>query len=239
MNELNYRALIKPDLSVNIDVQNIPEWPKICNNTDWIDESISKAASIGFDFSDSRIIEISNGPAVPIGHTFKNTDVDIVCDSYRNCKSRIIKMHEAKHQYDIGIICESLEFEKQPLLILNKVVGLIRPKGMLFVRFRPWTSIDGGFSKKWMNKAYAHLAMEINSRVVNKVVKPIGRYDSMINSLNLSVISRKIHMLRPDEYIVGNDDYLNIIMKRTWGYIDPSDAINIMSISSVDYLVMK
>ncbi len=236
-----------PDSTVSIDIQQFELWPEAVQNpiTHWKTTAKLQADNIGFDLSNSRIIEYSNGPSIPIGHAFHNTDVDLVCNTFKFGNSNppgvkiINSLGEACGPYDIGIIYESLEFDDDPTISLIKIKQLIRHNGKIFIRFRPWPSRDGGFQSGHFNKAFAHLLMNIESNdlIKNKVIRPLAIYESLLHKAKLQILSRKVKSVPPEEFIIKNCDYMDILIKRTWGTIKLEDAIKIMATTAVDFLV--
>lgn len=251
LNQLNElppeTVVLQPDLSTAIDICQFELWPRATSNhsTHWKTISKQQAHDIGLDFSNSKIIEYSNGPSIPIGQAYSNVSVDLICNTYKFGSDdpgvKIISSIDESHdQYDIGIIYESLEFDTNPIQTLLKIKQRIKPQGKIFIRFRPWSSRDGGFQSQYLNKAYAHLLMDLDSNklVHNKVVRPLAIYESILTKTKLPVISRKLRNNIPDDYIIENDNIMDLIIKRTWGTIDKESAIRIMSTTAVDFLVL-
>lgn len=248
LNELSPETIISQiDLSQMIDIRQFESWPLATNNisTHWDTISKQQAHDVGLDFSNSKIIEYSNGPSIPIGPAYINTKVDLICNVYKFGSDDpgvkiLSSIDETNDQYDIGIIYESLEFDQNPIQTLLKIRQKIKPQGKIFIRFRPWSSRNGGFQSTYINKAYAHLLMDLDSNnlVCNKVVRPLAVYESMLAKAKLPIISRKLRNTIPDDYIVENDEFMKLLMKRTWGTIDKDSAIRIMSTTAVDFLVL-
>lgn len=237
-----------PNSSKTIDVQEFEIWPKAvsASSLNWMDASYRQAKSIGFNLGKSNILEYSNGPSIPIGHSFQDTNVELLCNDYKFSPGdqphsvKIISSFEEAHgPYDIGIIYESLEFDDDPIATLIKIKQRIKPNGKIFIRFRPWSSRDGGFQSSYFNKSFAHLLLDLesNTLVKNKVVRPIAKYESIMNAAKLNVISRKINSVAPDDHIIMNIEYMNVLIDRTWGIMKLEEAIKIMSTTSVDFLV--
>lgn len=236
-----------PDLSEAISIREFELWPEATkiSSTHWAEISRQQARGTGFDFCNSKIIEYSNGPSVPIGHAFKNSQVSLICNDYKFGSDQpesvkiIGSFEEAEDLYDIGIVYESLEFDQDPVLTLLKMKQSIKPQGKMFIRFRPWSSRDGGFQSNYFNKAFAHLLIDLESSesVKNKIVRPIAKYESIMNAAKLRVISRKIKSVPPDDHIIRNKAYMDVLIKRTWGAISQEEAVKIMSTTAVDFLV--
>lgn len=237
-----------PDMSRAIDICEFELWPAATesSNLSWIEISRRQAQSVGFNFCDCKILEYSNGQSVPIGHAFKNSKVDLICNNYKfgaNDQPQLVRIvssfEEIDDLYDVGIIYESLEFDQDPVVTLLKMKQRIKPHGKTFVRFRPWSSRDGGFQSRYFNKAFAHLLIDLESNelVRSKVIRPIAKYESIMNAAKLQILSRKINSIPPDDHITKNKEYMSTLIKRTWGVISEEEAIKIMSTTSVDFLV--
>lgn len=235
-----------PNSSKAIDIQEFELWPEAIQHNGHCSLVLSKlqAHDIGYNFSNASIIEYSNGPSVPIGYMFNNTQVELICNSYKfgsdnqpeNVKI-IGSFDEAVGPYDVGIIYESLEFDENPVLTLLKMKRLIKPHGKMFIRFRPWSSRDGGFQSNHFNKAFAHLLMDLESDVKSKVVRPIAKYESFLNAAKLRILGRRIKSTHPDDYITTNKEFMDVLISRTWGSIGIHEAVKIMSTTAVDFLV--
>jgi len=237
-----------PDSSKSLDIRQFEFWPSAANhpNAYWKVVSKQQAQDVKFDLSNAKILEYSNGPSIPIGHAFQNTEVELVCNTYKfgpddqpPSVKIINSLEEAEGPYDIGIIYESLEFDQDPVVTLLKIKQRIKPQGKIYIRFRPWSSRDGGFQSGYFNKAFAHLLMDLESNqlVRNRVVRPLATYESILNKAKMRVLSRKITSITPDDYIISNPEYLEILINRTWGTIKPEDAIKIMATTAIDFLV--
>lgn len=236
-----------PNSSKIIDMREFEIWPEAVSNSGSSRMGVSRrqARSIGFNLGKSSILEYSNGPSVPIGHSFEDTSVELLCNDYKfdpgeqpNSVKIINSFEEARGPYDIGIVYESLEFDDNPVTTLLKIKQRIRPNGKIFVRFRPWSSRDGGFQSSYFNKSFAHLLIDLESNelIRNKVVRPIAKYESIMNAARLNVISRRINSVAPDDHIITNTEYMDVLINRTWGVIKLEEAIKIMSTTSVDFL---
>lgn len=236
---------VSPDMSQSLDILQFELWPKASDvtNTHWKNIAVHQAQDISQDFSNCKIIEFSKGPSTPIGHIYHNSKVDLICDTHKFGTDaipdnvRIVKAHEMDNEYDVGIIYESLEFDSHPAQTLLSIRDKIKPNGKIFLRFRPWSSQDGGFQSRHFNKAYAHLLMDLESNVINKVVRPLVTYNTMLAAASLKILSRRIHSTMPDEFITNNDHYMNTLISRTWGIMDRDSAVKIMMTNNVDFLV--
>jgi hypothetical protein len=244
----NTELIRLPNSSKAIDVQEFEIWPEAVSarNLNWMDVSRRQAKSIGFNLGKSSILEYSNGPSIPIGHSFEDTNVELLCNDYKfdpgnqpHSVKIISSFEEAHGPYDIGIIYESLEFDDDPITTLIKIKQHIRPNGKIFIRFRPWSSRDGGFQSSYFNKSFAHLLIDLESNklVKNKVVRPIAKYESIMSAAKLNVISRRINSTAPDDHIIMNKEYMDTLIDRTWGVMKIEEAVKIMSTTSVDFLV--
>lgn len=247
----NTEIIQLPDTTKSINVQQFELWPTANDHyydyNDWLETAKLQSRDIEFNICDSKILEYSNGPSIPIGFMFKNTHVDLICNEYKfsnsnppNNVSIINSFEKSNGPYDIGIIYESLEFDINPVLTLLKMKQRIKANGKIFVRFRPWPSRDGGFQSRYLNKAFAHLLMDLGSNelIKNKITRPLAAYENFINHAKLSIISRKIKNIPPDDFIIENNEFMDVIIKRTWGSISKSDAIKIMTTTAIDFLLL-
>lgn len=250
INEVSPKVIVPelPELPTSLDIRNIEQWPIADDRsiTDWRRLSQQQTNDIGLDFSNCKILEYSDGLSIPIGHVYHNAKVELVCNKYKfgsddpPATKIINSIEEASDSHNIGIIYESLEFAADPVSILLKVKQKIKPQGKIFIRFRPWSSRDGGFQSAYCNKAFAHLLadLEHNVLVKSKVVRPLATYDSLLSKAKLPVLSRKVKSIPPEQLITRNKEHMDVLIRRTWGTISSESAIKIMTITAIDFLVL-
>ncbi len=89
-----------------------------------------------------------------------------------------------------------------------------------------------------INKAFAHLAMDMDHEVLFKVVRPLATYESLVKSVGgMPVHERHINTIQPDTFFTTNEEIMRVIRERTWGKISCDQAIKIMATDSVDYVL--
>ena len=234
----NDTIICEPNNDLTIDVKSFEMWPEATRPINHTEISRKQAMNIGCNFSNSKIIEYTDGPSIPIGMNFESTEVDLIINGTNKVtdKCRIFNsISEVSGIYDVGIIYESLEFSEHPIDIILRMKRLIKKGGKIFIRFKPWSSRDGGFQN--INKSYAHLVMQTNSAVKFKVIRPLATYDDIFSKSKLAILYRKITSVPPDDFIINNDGIMSTIISRTWGTINKEDAIKIMATSTIDFLL--
>jgi hypothetical protein len=172
----------------------------------------------------------------------KAIDTDSSCPFWRKDDRICRKYEELNTGYDMLIINESLEFSEDPTNLLLNLKSYLKPHGKIFIRFKPWTSINGGYQKSYCNKAYAHLLadLERNKDIKFRPLRPLAAYEQMFKELGLLVASKNLSSVPPSEIITQNEEIMNTIISNTWGHdnIDKATAVSIMSTTSVYYLLL-
>lgn len=210
----------------SINVDSVSGWPHTPLGVTGLDISLNNLT----------VLEFHRGPNKPITQYHHHAkQIDLITDSYQFAEQpkniRIISHKECEKRYDVGVIWESLEFTDNPSNILALFKKHCRK---IFIRFRPWTSRNGAFL---CDKAFAHLAMNTDNQVQFKVVRPLATYETLIKSLDLSTDERRVNISQLDQFFIANEQLVRIIRERTWGKIDYEQAIKIMTIDSVDYVL--
>ncbi len=141
--------------------------------------------------------------------------------------------------YDLIIINQTMEFTKTPLELLKSIKNNLNKKSKVWIKFRPWTSIDGGFQSVYFNRAFAHLACDLqhNDEILFKSIRPIATYESLLKSAGLVILSREITSSQLPPMLHTGSEVLQAICKRTWGTIREQDALQILKTQSIEYLV--
>jgi hypothetical protein len=213
-----------------IDANNISGWPLV--------PSIVSGLDLSFDMSLYRltVLEFHRGPNIPITANHNHaTSIDIITDSYtfkeqpQNVK--IISPKECRKRYDLGVIYESLEFTNDPATILAMFKRCCKK---IVIRFRPWTSSDGAFLH---DKAFLHLVQDTDNSIQFKVTRPLASYESLIKSMGLSTDERRINTRQLNQFFIDNEQIMRVLRERTWGNIDYEQAVKILTIDSVDYVL--
>lgn len=220
------------DSKETINVVDYHNWPSTVSNT-------TKEA---FDFTDLTILEFNAGSQPPIIATNQHTltkRIDLITDDYKFKEEQprnvhIIHYGQQKTNYDVGVIWESLEFTKDPAAILLAFKKCCRK---VYVRFRPWTSQDGAFMSRTSNRAFAHLATDIDHEIKFKVIRPLASYESLIKSVGMSIEERRINTIQLSNFFMANKEVMRVIGQRTWGTISFEQVIKIMATDSVDYVL--
>ncbi len=215
-----------------IDVARFADWPA----------AIGRTTREVFNFADLNVLELNAGPQAPIiaaNPHVRAKQIDLITDGYKfqgeqPQNVRIIHYGQHKPSYDVGVIWESLEFTKDPAIWLQAFKKCCHK---IYVRFRPWTSRDGAFMSGTLNKAFAHLTMEMDHEVRFKVVRPLASYESLIKSVGMPIEERRVNTTQPDTFFTTNEEIMRVIRERTWGTISFEQAIKIMATDSVDYVL--
>jgi hypothetical protein len=161
-----------------------------------------------------------------------------ICDS----------LQDTDTDYDLIIANESLELTGDAPATLATLTNRLNKGGKLYVRFRPWSSPNGGFqSSIGMNLAYAHVLSEIYHNgynnesdqvavkpcINNKVITPLATYAEWIHQAGLSIITQHINR----KVIYFKPAIEQIIIKNIWPV--SVEAKKIMNIHSIDYILSK
>lgn len=193
------------------------------------------------NFADMRVLELNAGPNRPVvaGLCPNARQIDLITDGWKfegeqPKNVRIVHYGQHKTDYDVGVIWESLEFSKDPITWLQAFKKCCHK---IYIRFRPWTSRDGAFMSGTLNKAFAHLVMDLDHEVRFKAVRPLATYDSLIKGVGMPIEERKINTSQPDTFFTTNEEIMRVLRERTWGTISFDQAIKIMATDSVDYVI--
>ena len=178
-----------------------------------------------------------------LSETYVPVSIDTDSNPFWHKNDRICRKYdELDSDYDMLIINESLEFSEDPANLLLHLKSYLKPMGKIFVRFKPWTSINGGYQKSYCNKAYAHLLVDLerNKDIKFRPLRPLATYEQIFKDLGLLVVSKNLSSVPPSEIITQNEEIINKIVSNTWGQgnIDKATAISIMSTTSVYYLLL-
>lgn len=214
-----------------IDVAKFADWPKATGRSDL--ET--------FNFADMTVLELNAGPQRPrvASRPGLAKQIDLITDGYKfegEQPKNVRTIHYGQHKpsYDVGVIWESLEFAKDPAMWLQAFKKCCHK---IYIRFRPWTSRNGAFMSGTLDKAFAHLVMDIDHEVRFKVVRPLATYESLIKTTGMPVEERRVNTTQPDTFFTTNEEVMRVIRERTWGKISFDQAIKIMATDSVDYVI--
>lgn len=143
--------------------------------------------------------------------------------------------------FELIIINYSLEFSTNPLEIMLNCQKLLEPNGKIYLLSRPWTSSNGGYQSHYLDKAFLHLCanLEHNCEVKTKFVKPQAQMQELIGNAKLKIITKLLHTRTPPESITKNKEIMDKIIKRTWNAIRTRDAISIMSLETMEFVLAK
>jgi hypothetical protein len=225
-----------PHTDLCLDLATYETWPTAATCTKAIDRYYQDSHGLVLD--DLRILEYSIGPSWPVSVHHRHARIDLITDDFKFNTSqpenvRIIHQQDLG-QYDIGIFWETLEFCVNPLLLLTQLKKHCKK---LIIRFRPWTSRDGGFQSAHYNRAYAHLVSDIDTEVKFKVVRPLQTYEALLAKAGVATQERQINGKTPEDFFT-NDNFLSIVIARTWGTLRKEEALRIMTTQTVDYTVL-
>lgn len=157
--------------------------------------------------------------------------------NYKICRD----FTDLSDQFDILIINQALEYMDDPYCFLRQCLDYLKPNAKLWIRLRPWSSQNGGFHHNQLNKAYAHITSEIpiTNLIKYRVVKPLFTYENLISKLNLQILNKQIHHKFVDNFFMSNPGVLSTIINNLWGSMNTDEALKIMSIDTVTYLLSK
>lgn len=214
------------DSRETIDIAKFADWPA----------ATTRIHRDPLDFTDMDVLELCTGPQMPVVTAHQ---IDLITDGWKfeddqPQNVRIVHYGQYQKQYDVGVIWESLEFTKDPAKWLDAFKRCCRK---VYVRFRPWSSRNGAFMSSTLNKAYAHLAMDMDHEIRFKVVRPLATYDTLIKSIGMPIEERRINTIQPETFFTTNEEIMRVIRERTWGTISFDNAIKIMTTESVDYVL--
>ena len=121
---------------------------------------------------------------------------------------------------------------------------------MIFVRFHPWTSRDGGHLYDQLNKAFVHLVFtpdelaqmgvsvtEAGAKANQRIVRPLATYNGWINKAGLIVKERTAKTAEVEPFF---EELLPRINEVSWGGKCELETITkIMQTESVDFVLEK
>jgi hypothetical protein len=215
---------------------NYPGWPRSDHRP--IRERVRTDTAQLPPLAGLRVLEFSAGSSWPVSVYHTDAKVDLIVNDYKfqeplqPLNTRIIgSCNEAGLNYDVGVVWESLELVPDPLVVLAELKARC---AKIILRVRPWSSRNGAFLN---DLAFVHLARPVDHQVQFKVVRPMATYESLFTRLGLTVHERRVHSITVDEFFAANSDVLEVIIERTWGKIDPQEALRIMATDHIDYVV--
>jgi hypothetical protein len=143
--------------------------------------------------------------------------------------------------YELIIINYYLEFHKNPLEIMLSCQKMLTANGKIYLLSRPWTSCNGGYQSHYLNRAYLHLCsdLEHNCEVQTKLARPQAQMQEIIENAKLKIIAKLLHTQTPPDIITKNKEIMDKIIKRTWNAIRTKDAISIMSLETMEFVLAK
>lgn len=225
--------IIKNDAAVT-SIGNSTETINFKQYQQWPDVKVNHLPSPGIDLNSATILQFANGPTRPILGKCKK--LDLITDSFVDPQPeyvKIIKAQERAHNYDIGIVWESLEFCTNPASILQIFKQCCKKT---YIRFRPWSGQDGAFLN---NKAFIHLITDTDHTVQWKVIRPLATYETLIKATGMVVLERHINTSQVDQFISENHKIMQVLRDRTWGEtIRYDEILKIMATDSVDYVLI-
>lgn len=159
-----------------------------------------------------------------------------------------IDVVNANGPYDLILLYDVVDHLENtgPDLLFQWVNSLLSDNGKGFARFHPWTSKHGSHLYEKINKAYLHLALTPDELAQAgyvaehnlKITRPMATYDSFFENNGLSIVQRKGHSDKIDEYV--SEHLIERICKVTWrGNIDKDMAKKIMALQFIDYTFSK
>lgn len=205
------------------NVKMRPGWPRIDR----------RPVTREVHYNDLVVLEWCASPQMPLTldwHTARHIDLIVDHHDFTQLPNMEIVREPKYKNYDIGVVWESFEFIQDPSTILRMLKKYCHN---VLVKFRPWSSQDGAFLA---DKAFTHLAMDVDHQVKHKVVRPLATYEKLIASLGMTVVERQINTVQVDPFFT-NPEILRVIKERTWGSITDSQAIQIMATDSVEYVL--
>lgn len=228
-----------PKTDISLDIHQYKQWPEAADPRS--SESYAQLETVHLpSLSDLKILEYTAYPLHPVSHFHQHAKVDLLTDHFAFNKQpdnvRIINSFaEAKDTYDVGIIWETIEMHDNPPVLLLEMKKRCQK---IIIKFRPWTARNGGYQESFINKAYAHLLMDLDTRVKFKVTRPLATYESLFSKAGLPILERRVNSSSVEEFL-QNPDFMKVIIARTWGALREEEAIRIMMTDSVCYTVGK
>ncbi len=214
-----------------IDIARFADWPPAFEQPRWDKPG---------PFEGLRVLEFNGGPQPPVSYklnTAKSIDLITHGHAIENQPANVRIINSSKEQrtdYDVGIIWESLEFVPDPAKILMMFQKRCHK---VYIRFRPWSSRNGAFMADVLDKAYAHLVMDMDHEVKFKAIRPLATYEALVKVTGMPVHERHINTSQPSTFFTTNEEIMRVIRERTWGKISFDQAIKIMATDSVDYVL--
>lgn len=217
-----------------IDPVNYADWPILETMTP---EETTFGSREKFQLDGLSVLEYNRGPTHPVSVFVDSANIQLITDSFKfkTQPPNVKIINQIKNEYyDVGIIWESLEFLENPAKLLAQFKGCCKK---IFVRFRPWTSRNGGFLNYL---AFAHLVRPVTTGVLWKVIRPLATYAELFSQVGLTIQEQKVNSEPVEPFFqpfFKCNDILATIIDRTWGGIRPAEALRIMTTTSIDYVV--
>jgi len=132
-----------------------------------------------------------------------------------------------------------------PVVVLKLLNTLLCEGGKILLTAHPWTSRHGGHIYQQINKAYYHLyrtAEELEASHIEvmpnlKVNKPLATYERWIKQSSLVIQHKRIINQEIEPFLAG--DILDKIIANTWNDIEKSQAMKILGIQYIHYILVK
>lgn len=213
-----------------LDINMYPLWPSIKLKNPQFDLNTKQCKVLQYQCGKGSILNNLE--------CLSNSILSEQCDYLDNtiiCRSAT----DLTDSYDILIINESLEFCEDPRSVIKSIMPHLKHNAKIWIKFRPYTSICGGFHQSIIDKAYAHLVLDLHSNqdIKMKAVRPLHTYENLIKSCGLQVLNRKVVSNSPDNFFISSSAIMSTIIRNTWKLIDIEEAIKILSTESVTYLL--
>lgn len=153
--------------------------------------------------------------------------------------------------FDLIILNDVLDHTvdpQAPLLDPGAILSACKQicSGEIFVRCHPWTSRDGGHVSHQMNKAWIHLYYTNDERLnlamrsacpVSRITKPHATYEKWFRDVGLSVVRKSVCNDSLPEVRALPQDVLDKMIANTWPEIDREQAIRILGIDEIIFVL--
>lgn len=158
-----------------------------------------------------------------------------------------MKEVQRKAPFDIIFVHDVLDHlvKDDPVVVMKQLHQLLSDDGKILLTVHPWTSRHGGHIYQQDNRAYLHLyhtASELTDQHIEmmpnlKVNKPLATYERWIKQAGFIVEDKRLVNQELEPFFTG--EVLDRIIANTWGNIDVNQAIKILAIQNIHYVLVK
>ena len=190
-----------------IHLTDLIEWP--ATNHISIEPKFSTLFNDSLNNTSDNILEIIPAQSTPIDFETQRVREIICLENHDGEFIRHIKF--PRDSFELIIINYALEFSENPLELLLDCKKVLKPGGVIYLLYRPWTSSNGGYQHNYLDKSFLHLCadLEHNCEIKTKMLKPQAQIQELIDNAQLKIVTKLLHTQAPPNDIVRNKEIID------------------------------